>query len=577
LKGESGAIAKPVRHPHGTIVGVEDHATPAVAWLAAFQHVALNAAYLVYPILLLRAAGVPVENVAEFLSAGMLVLGLGTMLQGLRLGPVGAGYLCPSTFTATYIAPGLLAVSAGGLPLLCGMLAFAGVIEMLLSRVLYRLRAFLPTEIAGLVVFMVGVSSGMLGLRYLVGGEAGGALLNEWLIAVVALAVMVVANVWGRGWVRMGCALLGLACGYLLAAGTGLMSTDDTRLMTQADWFGVPKIGHVGLAFDPGLILPFAIGALAATLKAVGGIVMCQRTTDADWVRPASGSLARGVLADGLTTTVAGLCGTYGTNVSTSSVALAAATGVTARRVALQVGIAMCALSVSPKVAAALAIMPRPVMVGVLLFAVCFIMVSGLQMMTSRLLDARRTLVLGLAIVGGLGIEALPAMSQLATGGARMMVGSSLVFAVILALTLNLIFRIGVRRRARIEVEIDRLDPVRIQTFFQEHGASWGARPETVARAAFAVSQSAEVVADGLVTEGPIAIEARYDEFDLDVTVRWRGRSMQFPDARPTDDDIRDSDDGAHRLAGWLLRHNADRATAQATGDRCSMTFRFEQ
>ena len=81
----------------------------------------------------------------------------------------------------------------------------------------------------------------------------------------------------------------------------------------------------------------------------------------------------RGVLADGLSTTISGLAGGTGTNTSTPAVGLSQATGVTSRVVALAVGAIFILLGVFPKLTALLAVMPRAVMLPALLFTITFI------------------------------------------------------------------------------------------------------------------------------------------------------------------------------------------------------------
>ena len=95
----------------------------------------------------------------------MIVLGAATLLQVLRLGPLGSGFLCPATFSAAYLSPSLLAAKAGGLPLVFGMTLFAGLLESAVARALPRLRAFFPAELSGVVIFMIGLSGGAAGVR----------------------------------------------------------------------------------------------------------------------------------------------------------------------------------------------------------------------------------------------------------------------------------------------------------------------------------------------------------------------------------------------------------------------------
>jgi hypothetical protein len=97
-----------------------------VVVLNGVQHVGLIAINLVYPLLLFRLTDTSLQQTANLLAIGMLVLGVGTLIQVLRLGPVGSGYMLPSTFTASFFAPSLLAAKLGGLPLVFGMTIFGG-------------------------------------------------------------------------------------------------------------------------------------------------------------------------------------------------------------------------------------------------------------------------------------------------------------------------------------------------------------------------------------------------------------------------------------------------------------------
>ena len=403
------------RKPPNVIYTVDEVPPRLVTLFNGVQHVGLISIFLVYPLLVFRVAEVPLPLVANLLAVGLVVLGVGTLLQSLR-GPVGSGFMCPSTFTAVYLGPSLLAVKAGGLPVLFGMTVFAGALEMALSKLLDRMRPIFPPELSGLIIFMVGWGAGIAGLRTLLGADATPLRTEEFWVSALTLFTMVALNVWGTGMLRMLCALFGLLIGYAAAAALDLLEGKQFAVVTDAPWIGLPSLTHVSWSFDAALALPFAIGCVAVAMKAVGTITICQRMNDADWVRPDMESARRGVLADGMATVIAGGMGALGTNTSTPSVGLASATGVGSRQVAYAVAILFIVLGLTPKLTATLAVMPRSVMIAALLFAVSFIIINGLQVMTSRLLDARRTLVIGLSIVAGGAVEVFP---QLAASAPR--------------------------------------------------------------------------------------------------------------------------------------------------------------
>jgi NCS2 family nucleobase:cation symporter-2 len=563
------------KKPVSLIYGVNDRPPTIITLSNAVQQVGIIAINLVYPILIFRAANASAGASSDLLAVAMLVLAFGTFLQVLRLGPIGSGYMCPSTFTATYFAPSLLAARSGGLPLVFGMTIFAGLFEAALAPILNRLRGIFPPEISGLVIFMIGWSAGLAGLRVVLGAGAETVTATEWAIAALTLAAMVTCNVWGQGFVRMTAALIGILFGYLAAGITGIIDRTSFSPVLDAAWAGVPHFPMVW-SFDPTLIAPFAIASVAAAMKAAGTITVCERSNDANWVRPNLRTVTRGVLADGLGTAAAGLAGSVGTTTSTPGVGVAVASGVTSRVVALAVGAIFLLLGFCPKITSLLAIMPRSIVVPALLFTVTFIMINGVQIMTSRLLDTRRTLVLGLAIVAGGAVEVFPSIAASAPSQVSPIVGSSLVFATVIALVLNSLFRIGVVKTAALTIERDHVDPESIETFFEKHSATWGARPDIARRASFGVIQLIEAVADTAWDRGSLLITVRFDEFNLDVSMAYEGSQLEFPTRRPTIDQIQDEENGARLLAGYLLRQNADRIRTEHSRGKSIVHFHFD-
>jgi xanthine permease XanP len=565
-----------MKKPATLLYGLEEIPPPFITISNGVQHVGLIAINLVFPLLVFRAAGTPLDLIGGLLSTGLVVLAIGTFLQARRIGPIGSGYMCPSTFTATYLAPSLLAAKIGGLPLVFGMTLFAGVLEGAIAPLLNRLRAIFPPEISGLVILLIGLSIGISGLRLVLAPGVAPMSAAEWEVAGATLVTMVGLNVWGVGTLRMLCALTGLVVGYIAAGIAGLFATTFVAVQ-HAGWIGIPLPAHLSWRFDATLIAPFAIATVAAALKAAGTIALCQRMNDADWVRPEMGSTTRGVLADGTATAVAGLFGAVGTNTSTPGVGLAAAIGVGSRPVAYAVAVLFVLLAFFPKLTALLAIMPRPVMVAALLFTATFIIINGIQVISSRLLDARRSLVIGFSMVAAVSVDIFPSLSAAAPKVLMPVVSSPLVFGTVIALALNLLFRIGVKRTVSLTLEQPEGAHQKVDDLFARQGAVWGARPDIVKRAIFGVNQLIDAVDENCRKEGPMTVTATFDEFNLDVRLAYRGDVLEFPEQRPSADDIRAGEDGVRRLAGFMLRRNADRIHSETDGSgRSVVHFHFD-
>jgi xanthine permease XanP len=558
--------------------GVDDVPPPFLTVLVGFQHVSLVRIQLIFPALVIQLAELPTEVSVNMLSLSLIALGIAAILQSLPRGPVGSRYLCPSCHDGIFLEPSIAALKLGGLPLVFGMTLVAGVIQSALSPVLHRIRPLLPPEIGGLVVFLVGTSLAAIGCRYVIGvGVKEDVGPDYWLIGGVTLMIMVGLNVWGKGQAKLFCAMLGITAGYGTAFLTGMLPKDASRVFNELHLFAIPHFSHAGLAFSPAMIMPFTVAAIAVTLKGIGDITALQRINDPQWVRAEMGSISRGTLANGLANMVAGLVGTLGLTPSTANIGLQAATGMSSRVIGYAVGAILIVLAFLPSVTGSLILMPRPVMGAALLFSACFVLISGLQTITSRMLDARRTLVIGLGIASGVAAEILPCFATDIPNSLQPIVGSSIVLGTITALLLNGVFRIGQRRRVTLALDPAAADAVaEVNEFFDAAGRGWGARPDVMVRVAFGINQAIEAIREHCEPQGPITIEAHFDEFNLDVRISYRGEALEFPDERPSQQEIIETDAGYRRLAGFMLRMNADRIRTSVKDGATVLEFHFD-
>lgn len=566
-----------MKRPLNIVYWLNDTPPLGVTVLSGLQHVGLVSIFLLVPVLACREAGLAAEKIVDVLALSMLVMAAGPVLQRFGRGGIGSGFLCPPIFAAPYLPAAVLAIKAGGLPLMFGMTIFAGLVEVAVSRLFRPLRPFFPPELAGFVVVMIGVTIGILGFRSLFGpGTAqtpGAASLG---VAALTLGTMVALNVWTKGATKLFCALIGMAVGYVVAAIFGVLPAADLERLRTAPFVRLPDPSHIQWAFDADLIIPFAVAAVAASLRAMGDVTICQKTNDAGWTRPDIRTISGGALANGLSTALAGLLGTIGTNTSTSNVGLAAATGVTSRNVAYATGGIYLLLAFMPIGATLFVIMPGAVVGATLVFASCLVFINGLLIITSRMLDARRTFVIGLSFMLGLAVDVLPGVFAALPPTLRLFTSSSLLLGTLCALVLNLVFRLGVRRTVTLTVRPGHVDPVEIDAFMKTQGAAWGARGEVIDRASFNLQQSIETIVDSCAPQGSLTFEASFDEFNLDVRVSYTGAPLELPEKRPTNEEIMASEDGEWKLAGFMLRRYADRVSVTHRAGRSTILFHFD-
>ena len=557
-----------VKKPAALIYGVEEPAPTQVIWFSALQQVAISAIYMIYPLILAHEAGLDTRQIINILQLGCIALGIAALLQSLPRGPVGSRLLAPSSFTGIYLASSLVAVKAGGMPLVWGMTIFAGIMEMAFSLVWRRLRALIPPESAGLVVFFIGSIIALAACRMLAEGPGGGANATEWLIPGATVALMVTINVWSKRDVAIYCVVIGMAAGFLASIWFGLVTSAHVQPILELPVISIPSVFNISWSFDWSLMLPFAITALAAAMSVTAVLTAIQRMTDADWVRPEMSSIGRGVLGDGVANTVSGVLGTYGLTVSNANAGVIAATGVAGRRIGFAIAAILAAIALQPRLLGILTLMPKPVMVAAMLFTAAFIMISGLQIITTRVLDSRRTLVIGMGLTTFFGVTVFPSAVSNAPHWAQPIVTTPLVLATLVALGLNLVFRIGIKKRVAMTVDAQAPALRDVTTFIERCAGAWGARRDVTNRVEFAVQQTLEAIIAYCDAKGPIEIELSFDEFVITADIAYDGKAMEFPIEPPSKEELFDSEEGYPRLAGFLVRQHTDRRMSIKGGVR---------
>ncbi len=175
--------------------------------------------------------------------------------------------------------------------------------------------------------------------------------------------------------------------------------------------------------------------------KSMGNLIMCERVNDPDWKAPNLDRIGGGLLADSVAVTVPGLLGGVASDTSASNVALSRATGATSRFIGYAAGGLFAALAFSPKITGVLSVMPAPVMGAILIFVVSFMVLLGVQIILASEMDARKTFVVGIALIFGLSLDILPGLYAGVLGWLRPLFESSLTLTTVIAVLLNQLLR----------------------------------------------------------------------------------------------------------------------------------------
>lgn len=546
--------------------------------MLAIQHVTLILALQVYVLIVAQEMGLDTAGTRALVATSVLVYGVGTLLQTLRP-PLGAGLLLVHMPDPLMIASYAAMAKAAGVAAASGALVVASMLQLGLSRIVSRLRALFPPEVLGVMVCMLGISMVGGGVHRLLGLSPGDAAIDPMSAAIglLTLGSVVAVAVWSKGALRLFALLIGLAVGGAASYATGALDTAGTGAAVA--WFALPPLRLPSFDFPLAAFLPLGLGVVLAALDTVGSVVVMERMDDAGWRRSNMRVVGGAVWVNGMANLFAGLTGGFGTGTSSANIGLCSATGATARAIGVATGVMLIVGSCFPPLIAVITLIPEPVKGAITLYAAAYLVTSGMELILSRMLDARRTFMVGLSVSAGVAIIALPSLAAQAPAWAHEIVSSPLAVASLLAIALNLLFRLGIARSATLSIGADTAMGD-VTTFLERCGADWGARRDTILKAGNAAVEAVEVLRGSDRTDGEIALTATFDEHNLDLEFVHSGKPLVL--TATAVDPVKalegDDDDFEALLASAsnaLLTRLADRARTLSRGERSVLALHF--
>ena len=326
----------------------------------------------------------------------------------------------------------------------CIGVACAGLVYFILAVICKafgskRVMKFFPPVVTGPIILAIGL---------ILAPSAINNCSTNWPIALVAIVVVIICNIWGKGMIKIVPILLGVIVSYAVAAVTGNV---DFSQIADAKWIGLPVVWeNTGLSIftdgdlDGGLLLTAIITivpiSFATMMEHVGDISAIGGTVGKNFIEDPG--LHRTLIGDGLGTAIASLFGapantTYGEN--TGVLALTKVYDPFVVRLAAFYAIV---LSFCPKFAAIIEIMPAATIGGVSIILYGMISAIGIRNMVENKTDFQqsRNIIIAALIIGlALGINFSDA------GAVSFMIGSmnvnlsGLAVASIVGIVLNAI------------------------------------------------------------------------------------------------------------------------------------------
>ncbi len=294
------------------------------------------------------------------------------------------------------------------LPYACGGIVVAGLLYLILALVIKlagvkRVMRFLPPVVTGPIIICIGLS---------LAPSAVNNASSNWFLAIIALAVIIVFNIWGKGMWKIIPILLGVVISYgaaLVMNAAGFTNADGSAIL---DFSGVADSSIAGLPpfqlckFNLTAILVMAPIALATMMEHIGDISAISATVGENFLEDPG--LHRTLIGDGLATSLSALFGgpantTYGENTGVLELS-----GVYDPKVIRLAALYAIILSFIPKMSAVIGSLPSAIIGGVSFILYGMISAIGVRNIVENKVDftkSRNLIIAAVILVCGLGFS----------------------------------------------------------------------------------------------------------------------------------------------------------------------------
>ncbi len=418
---------------------LEDRPPFGETLLLGFQHMlAMFVGIITPPLIIAGIAGLDSVETGFFVSMALIVSGVTSYIQSRKIGPVGSGLLGVHGTSFTFVPMAIAAANAGGLPLILGMALVTSPVEMILSRFLKQAKKLFPPVVTGTVVMLIGLGLMEAGITDFAGGAGAGDFgsVGNLLLGSFVLIIIIIANRYGKGLIKVGAVAIGLLAGYLVSIILGLI---DFGPVASAGWFTIPVPFKYGLAFRWTHLLPWVLAYIITSIETIGDLTAVAEVSG----EPIDGALHQerlsgGLMADGVGSAIAAIFNTLPNTTFSQNVGVIQLTKVGSRVVGYAVAGILIFLGFLPRIGALISVMPKPVLGGATIALFGMVATSGIKIVTRGGLTDRKLFILAIALSFGLGVTMKPEVVAQLPGWLSTVLSSGITVGAIIAVVLNL-------------------------------------------------------------------------------------------------------------------------------------------
>lgn len=444
----------------------------------AFQLVLLTVSGIVItPVIIIQAANVGEPFLSWSVFVVLLVCGLTTVLQAVRVWRFGSGHVLLMGTSGAFIAVCVTALVNGGPALMCSLIIFSSIIQFILAFRLSILRRIVTPTVAGIVIMLIPVTVFPIIFDLLTQVPEEHLDFNAPLVAGITLLIATVLALRATGMLRLWTPIIGLLVGTVVAIPLGLF---DPEPLFEAAWIGLPEWAWPGIDLSFGanfwaLLPPFLLVTIVGLIETIGDSVAIQRVSQREPKAPDYRVVQGAVGADGVGNLLSGLFGTVPNTTYSSSVAVTELTGVASRKIGVYIGVIFLVIAFIPKLKALVISLPSPVVGAYVTVVLAMLFVVGIKLVMRDGLDYRKSVITGVSLWVGVGFQFHLIFPELLTGTGfwPTMLGNGMTVGGFVAIALTLLWELlgSRRRRLTTTLSVDKLEE--LSTFLTEAATKW--------------------------------------------------------------------------------------------------------
>lgn len=408
--------------------------------IIGIQHLlAMYAGAVAVPLLIGTGLGLSSSQLTYLISIDIFMCGVATLIQLSAGKYFGIGLPVILGCAIQGVGPAILIGKQSGITAVFGSIMVAGAALLICAGFFSKIKRFFPPIVTGTVITTIGLTLIPVAIEKMGGGDQTAATFGSpsaLLQAFITIFLILIVQVFGKGFLRSIAVLVGLVGGTFVAS---LMGDVSTQSFQQASWFQLPQIFYFGKpTFDPVSIILMCIIVIVCMVESTGVYFALAEITGKELTED---DLKRGYRTEGLAILLGGIVNTFPHTGFSQNVGLVQLSGIKTRKPLYFSAGFLIILGLFPKIGALAQVIPDAVLGGGMLAMFGMVAVAGMRMLAKvDFSDDRNLLIVALSIGFGLGFTIMPGLFTRLPETVQMFTQNGIVMSSFTAVLLNVLF-----------------------------------------------------------------------------------------------------------------------------------------